>query len=318
MLNNYTKSRLNEYLTKSLGLRYYRRGWLKGDCPSCGRNDKFGVNLYLNRTNCFVCEYHPSPMNLVIDIEGLAGYNEAKAFLKLYEGREYLEPIVERVEGVTISLPESYTNLLFGSGFIPNRARAYIKSRGFDIDEAALKGWGYCTKGEYFGYIILPFYIGGKLVYFNGRRFLGGGSKYKNPSIDECGVGKSLIIYNVDALALYNEVYLVEGVFNADTIGDQGIASGGKKVSYSQISMILKSDVKRVNILLDPDAVHEAVELGLKMVYHKKVRIVIFDGDKDVNDLGKEEALKRVNMVGWMSYKTLLKMKYDERAKSTY
>ena len=35
----------------------YRRGWLKGDCPECGKDKKYGVNIALNRTNCFSCGY---------------------------------------------------------------------------------------------------------------------------------------------------------------------------------------------------------------------------------------------------------------------
>lgn len=313
MLNSKIKGKLYSYFTRTLGMREYTRGWIKGNCPSCGRLDKFGVNLSRNRTNCFVCGYNPSPIKLVMELEGYSEYQEVLKFLGTFSGRAYMDPIVDRIEKFDVKLPTGYTNLLFGKSVIARNARKYIRNRGFDLDEAAYKGWGYCNKGPYLGYIILPFYLGGKLIYFNARRYLGSGPKYNNPKIDEFGIGKSLIIYNLDALSIYDEIYLVEGVFNADTIGDEAIASGGKKISHYQISAILGSPVERVNILLDPDALEDAIKIGLSMAYHKKVRLVIWEGEQDVNDIGKKETLKRVNKVPWQGYNDLLKMKHDLR-----
>ena len=310
MLNKDLKNKIYNYITKSLGLREYTRGWYKGNCPSCGRLDKFGVNLGINRTNCFVCGYHPSPITLVMELEGLKTYYDTLSFLGAYTGRDYIEPAIKRIESSEVKLPEGYTNLLFGNSLLATRARRYIKSRKFDPDDVALKGWGYCNKGPYLGYIIIPFYTGNKLVYFNARRYLGNGPKYNNPSIEEFGIGKSLIVYNLDALAMYDEIYLTEGVFNADTIGDEAIASGGKKISHYQISAIIKSPVKKINMLLDPDAIQDSIRIAMDMSFHKKIRLVMWEGDEDVNDLGREETLRRVNEVPWQSYNDLLKIKF--------
>ena len=48
-----------------------------------------------------------------------------------------------------------------------------------------------------------------------------------------------------------------------------------------------------------------------QLAYHKEVRLVTWEGDQDVNDLGKEEALKRINKVSWLSYNDILKLKLD-------
>lgn len=170
----------------------------------------------------------------------------------------------------------------------------------------ALKGWGYGTQGEYFGYIIIPFYIGGNLIYYNARRFMGSGPKYRNPKIEDFGLGKSLIMYNSDALALYKTIYLVEGAINAETMGDEGVATGGKKISHYQISMIQKSDVEAVVILLDPDAISDAIKVALELVYHKHIKVVILPDETDVNDLGLEKTLKMVNNSTWLDYNKLL------------
>ena len=309
MLNKETKGKLYHYFTTKLGVRTYTRGWLKGNCPDCGRLDKYGINLGMNRTNCFVCGFHPSPLNLVSILEGFDNYTDVLRFLKAYEGKPYLEPVVKKVEQVNISLPEGFKSLLIGDSKLALMARKYVEKRGFDVDEKAYEGWGYGTKGDYFGCIVIPFYMGGKLIYYNARRFVGSGPKYINPSIDDFGIGKSLIMYHIDALAIYEEIYLVEGAINADTIGDQAIASGGKKISDYQISMIIKSDVERVNLLLDPDAILDAIKVAMSLSFYKKVRLVTWDGEEDVNDIGREETLKRVESTPWMSYNDLIKMK---------
>jgi hypothetical protein len=314
MLNQEAKNKLHGYAIKYLGLRPYVRGWLKGDCPDCGRENKFGLNLGMNRTNCFICGYHPSPIVMVVDKEGLSSISEAWAFLKTFEGLRYIEPTVEKVKAKPVHFPEGYTNIALGNSKMANIIRGYVERRGFDIAESALKGWGYCTSGEYLGYLILPFYTAGELTYFNGRRVVGTGPKYNNPKIDDFGVGKSLILYNADALALYDEVFLLEGVLNADTIGENGIATGGKNISDYQISLINKAPVKKVSIVLDPDAYEDSIKVALQMVFYKDVRLVTWEGNQDVNDLGREEAMKRIESKPWLSYNDLLKLKHNAEA----
>ena len=311
MLNKVIRSKLYAYAINRLGLRDYSRGWMKGVCPSCGRLEKFGFNISQNRTNCFVCEYHPSPIDLVMELEGLGTYQEAWSFLKVYEGRQYLEPVIERIEHIDAVLPDGFKSLILGDGRLGRTVRKYVKSRGFDPEEMSYKGWGYGTRGDYFGYLIIPFYIGGKLVYYNARRFMGSGPKYMNPSIEDFGLGKSLIMYNIDALAIYETVYLVEGAINAETIGNQGIATGGKKVSHYQMSMTIKSDVKDVIILLDPDAFDDAVRIGLELSYHKRLKIVLLPEEKDVNDIGYRQTMYLVKHSPWLGYNDVLKLKHD-------
>lgn len=310
-LNKQSRSKLYTYAVKKLGLQEYRRGWLKGVCPSCSRHDKYGFNISMNRTNCFVCGYHPSPINVVMDIEGFAEYREAWSYLKAYEGREYLEPIVKRIERIDAILPDGFKSLGLGKSRIGRTARGYIEGRGFDVEEMIYKGWGYGVRGDYFGYIIIPFYVGGKLKYYNARRFMGSGPKYMNPKIEDFGLGKSLIMYNMDALALYTMVYIMEGAINAETLGDKGIATGGKKISHYQISMIIKSDVDKVVMLFDSDAIDDALKVGLEMAYHKQIKVVILPKDEDVNDIGKRETLKLVNQSDWLNYNELLNFHHN-------
>ena len=309
MYNNKTYNKLFSYFTSKLGVREYRKGWLKGNCPSCGKTDKYGINLAKDRTNCFSCGYNPSPLHLVMELEDVSTKKEALSIVGDYREMEYTAPVMEALQEANLNLPEGYNNISMGTSTISKLARKYIKGRGFDIDEVSLKGWGYCNRGEFMGYIIMPFFIEGKLAYFNARRFLGGGVKYKNPSIEETGIGKSLVIYNIEALYVYKEVYMTEGLINAETIGDEAIAMGGKKVSEYQISTILKSPVESIVLLLDPDAILESIELAFKMVFHKKLKLVYWPGTADVNDIGYTRIMEMINNTPYINHVGLMKLK---------
>jgi hypothetical protein len=174
-----------------------------------------------------------------------------------------------------------------------------------------MKGFGYCIKGKYQGYIIMPFYYQGNLVYFNARNYLSNGPKFNNPEIEEVGIGKSQLIYNIDALSLYDEVNTVESVFNAETLGDNTIATGGKIISNYQTATIIKSPVKRVTMILDPDALKESINEALKLSDYKEVRIVQLPEDKDVNDIGRLPTKIRIWKNRFLSYNEILKMKHN-------
>ena len=52
-INNNLKGKLYRYFISKINARDYRHGWMKSRCPYCGREGKFGINLSLNRCNCF-------------------------------------------------------------------------------------------------------------------------------------------------------------------------------------------------------------------------------------------------------------------------
>jgi hypothetical protein len=187
--------------------------------------------------------------------------------------------------------------------------RSYINKRGFTTEFASKNGIGYCDSGDKFGYIIIPYYYKGQLRYYNARNVIGNGPRYNNPNKDITGVGKEFIIYNHDALGMYNQVFICEGAFNALTMGERGIATMGKSVSRYQINELIKAPVKRFVILLDPDAKEKAIDLALKLVNFKKVKVVFLPEGNDVNDLGRRSTMKLVYSTHYQSYGELIKIK---------
>lgn len=300
------------YFTKRLGLQKYRRGWLKGDCPSCGKKNKFGVNIAQDRTNCFVCGYNDKPEDVICKIEKLDTFQELKAYLNDYDDFEIK---LEKAEAFKLNedatLPESYYNIRLGHGIFGKNARAYCKKRGFDINKISKKGWGYCTAGKYAGYIICPYYLDNKLVYFNARRYMLSGPRFNNPPIEDFGIGKSMLMYNRDALYLYNRVFILEGLMNAETIGDNAISFAGKSYSKWQLNEIIKSPVDKVVIALDREALEQSIRLALDLIQYKKVKLIIFEDDRDPNDLGRKKFIQIVSKTKYIQYNQLIKLKNE-------
>ncbi len=307
------KGKLHAYFIRKLGAYDYKHGWMKCKCPYCSKEGKFGIHISMNRTNCFVCGEHPQALNLAMELENIDTYHEIYKFLDNgeFSGYNFKEEKLELKSKKEVYLPEGFKSILFGTSTLAKAARSYVKGRGFDIREVAMKGWGYGTKGRYFGYLIIPFHEAGELVYFNARLFIGAGPKYNNPDTSDTGLGKSFILYNKDALEMYDKIYICEGAINAQTLGVKAISSGGKAVSRYQINTLIKSSCTKMVLLLYPDAIDRSVDLAIKLVNFKKVKVVILPEGKDVNDLGRKETLRIVRETPYQDYRELLKIKQN-------
>lgn len=313
-IQNNFKSKVYSYCKQRLGAFDYRNGWLKATCPFCGRELKFGINLSSYRTNCFVCNYHSSPTQMIMDIEGLDTYADLIKFLNNGQFTEHTFTEVRiqlRQSRPDLQLPEGFRLLTRGDSQVSNSIRNYCKRRGFEPEALAKHGVGYCSSGDLFGYLIIPFFYNGILKYYNARNVLGTGPRYNNPSTDVTGLGKEFIIFNYDALHMYNSVYICEGAINALTMGERAIATMGKAVSAYQVNELIKAPTKKYIILLDPDAKDKAINLALKLVAYKKVKVVYLPEDTDCNDLGKSKVLKYVFSTRYQTYQDLIKLKNE-------
>lgn len=306
MIQEIIASKLELWAIDRLGLKESPKGWLRGDCPECGRNNTFGINVESNRINCFVCGLRGTPLKLYSLVNRLDNYRDAINSLKTEEtGRLIRRKKVEtrEVKPKDLTFPKGYNNILTGSGIIAQSARNYLKQRGYDIYDLALRGIGYGTE-DLLGFIIFPYISEGKLKYYTCRKYIGD-KAFKNPEESEVGVGKSDLIYNEDCLKIYKEVNIVESITNALTLDDNTIALGGKAISPKQLNILIKSGVENFNILLDPDAIEESYKLSLKLASYRMVRNVRWQGNYDVNNLGKKVTKYLIKRTPLMSYKEL-------------
>lgn len=295
--NKSIRGKLYRYFMQRLDLKESTKGYIRGNCPYCGSNFTFGINVEYRKVNCFKeCGFDTDPIKVLMFLEGFQELKEVHNFLSIQQEYDSYNPTQSNKprEVVELKLPEEYVPIMLGDSILSKAARNYLQGRGFKLSTLMLQGVGYCLQGEYEGYIIFPFYEQGKLTFFQGRRFAGSGPKMKNPPEETFGIGKTQVIYNQDALFMYDEIRLVESITNALTLGETAIASLGKKLSRNQITRIIKSPCERITILLDPDAIKESIMLAMELSNYKKVRLVYWEGNEDVNDLGKKETLKRI------------------------
>lgn len=315
-ITNQFKSKLKTYFIKRFGAFEYRHGWMRiPTCPYCGREHKLGVNLSMYRTNCFRCNAHPSPAQLIMDIEGFTEYHELINFLNngQFDELQFKEEKIELAESKPVYLPDGFKLINQGTSQVARSIRSYMSSRGFTIEELSKHGIGYvATEGPFFGYLIIPYYYNGTLRYYNARNVIGQGPRYNNPNKDITGLGKEFIIFNQDALDMYSSVFICEGAINALTMGDRAIATMGKAISAYQVNQLIKSPVNRFILLLDFDARDYAINLALKLVAYKKVKVVLFKDNRDVNDLGKKAVLKMVYKTRYQSYQDLIKLRNEK------
>jgi DNA primase len=316
MLKEQITRKLFSYFIVQQGFNKYHKGWLRGDCPDCGKHNKFGIQLAQERTNCFVCGYREKPIYVLMKYEGLDDVQQAKIFLKAFDKDtvERFDEVIEepeRVKQKNIKLPQAFKLLSFGNSEIAKMARNYMRGRGFNILNLVFQGVGYCDDGPLNGYIIFPIIDKGSLIYYQSRCFLGFGPKFNNPEESELGIGKTQIIYNREALYVHKKVYIVESIINALTMGVRGVGTLGKSLSAYQVNEIIKSPCEEVILALDPDAISNTIELAFKLINHKRVKIIFFPLEQDVNSMGKQYVRAREKEAEYLSFGQLLSLKDD-------
>lgn len=194
-----------------------------------------------------------------------------------------------------LEMPSGSQLIINGESDIAVQARIYMKQRGFDLYYLALKGVGYIDEGPFTGYICLPCYEKGKLVYYVLRDFLGRTRRYHNPPVHLTNKSAGDIIYNSDALDLYDTVFITEGIIDALTVGPTCTATIGKELTLPQRTIFLNGKCKEYIVLGDPGAFSKNYIQFASIARQKKVKIVdltILGGD--VNKVGIEPVLKLV------------------------
>jgi DNA primase len=304
------------YFKNRFALRKSTNGFFVFDCPFCIDGEskkKHAVSFSWGVTKCWVCGWKKHITDFVMEYEGVR-YMQAKDLIQaeIASNVEFEASSlgIER-QLSTIELPVGFNSILSGSGVLGERARKYLFSRGFDLEELDSLGFGYCNEkaeekaDDYFGYIIVPFKKRGKLVYYIGRDYTGNYLRYKNPSKEKMGVGKGQLWFNEDALELSKTVFLAEGWADAMTMGKAGSSSQGWSLSREQRINLHNSDASKLvfmpDIGLSDDNLtfhQKAVQLALEFIDTKQCVVLDFvkagmdKFGKDVNEFGKKRVFE--------------------------
>jgi len=324
------------YFNKNYHIKKTSKGWYAFKCPFCDELEnrkKAAVNFQFGMVKCWICGYKQNVIDFVSDTEGVT-YKAAKDILKECTASDViLEEMEDNSHKVysEIKLPYGYKSILEGDGALGKRARNYLSGRGFDLKALDRMGVGYCSEilpdnlkdeeDDYFGYIILPFKSRGVLVYYIGRDFIGNFLRYKNPKKEQFNVGKSDLIFNEDALYLYDEVFVLEGALDAMTVGREAVSTQGWNWSATQKSKIINSDAEIITLVPDGGVDGRgvpfyvlALELACDIAEHKLVKVVNLnkiEAGKDVNAIGKDAFMEVYNKCEPMSQMELITQIFD-------
>lgn len=292
--HNLNPNKLIAYFEEVHSVRKSTKNWFVFDCPFCGKKDKMAVHPYFQYVKCWSCDYRERVNKFLLDTTDL----DLSGIFLLIDSYGYsnqidseFEPLKREVGKSNIELPKGYKLITQGNNNLSNRARKYLVNRGFDIEYMSYLGIGYCDESatdyidDYFGYIIIPFKKDGYLYYFNARDFLGRPLRYKNPSTEKFNVGKASLLWNEDALSIQDRIFIMEGVFSALTVKDEGVATMGKSVSREQIFKLKSSDVEEIVICLDSGCKRESYTLASNLIDDKKIKVLSLP-EGDPNDLG--------------------------------
>jgi hypothetical protein len=290
-------------------------GWYTCNCPICGKK-KFAVNFTYLIGKCWTGCINTFLIDVIRQYHGITYFECLELIGSMEPGLINLPTSINRLSKSKIHLPRGYHPILSGSGSLAIRARNYLEGRTFDLNLLDRLGVGYCSEEDpnplknYFGRIIVPLKRDGVLSYFLGRTFIDDYLRYKNPSKQECGVGKSELLFGEENLYINKSVFLTEGWADACTMGN-AISMQGSIVSVIQRNTILKSSIEQLNITVDAGFYQNGLTMARNLLPHKKVKVLNLDWfeqnkiGKDPNSIGRENILNLEQNTPFMDQKFL-------------
>ena len=217
----------------------------------------------------------------------------------------------EKVKKNIVRLPKEFKPLWSNGGsIIGKHSRVYLYNRKISNADIIRYGIGYCEEGVYANRIIIPSYSSdGELNYFVGRDIYEGGFKYKNPPVSKDVIGFDLFIN-------WNEpIILCEGVFDAIAIKRNAIPLFGKTIPKSLKKKIYEKKVKEIYILLDRDAISDAIRITDDLM--KNGINVYFVGlsEEDPSDMGFEKVINLIKETKQTSFSDLMRMRLNGKTR---
>lgn len=277
---------------------------IRVNCPKC--QEKIGkidnkhhlyINTYKEAWNCFRCNWKGVGFkNLGIEVQEqqAAPVNDLLGFFKIKQ--KELNINLENAMTTTkeelkeIEYPKGYTTE-FSASVIGLAALNFLKSRNITDEQIKKHRIGYANSGPYKGFIILPVLNNNKLVYYVARSIFN--KQYKNASIPNKN-----ILFNYSN---QKSVVLCEGIFDALSFNNNGVALLGKSLKEGQKNIIINNPPEKLYICLDSDARANAIQIaGNLKKYIDNIYLIDLGEYKDPNSCPKKyliEAIKSAILV---------------------
>ena len=210
-----------------------------------------------------------------------------------------------------VQLPNEYKPLWNGEDSIVKRhALSYLYKRGITDSDILKYNIGYCDEGMYSNRIIIPSYDSdGQLNFFVGRDFYSSKMKYRNCTTTKDIIGFDLFI-NWD-----EPIILCEGVFDAMAFKRNAIPLFGKTVMNKLQKKIIESNVKKIYLALDNDALEDAIKISDNFINNGiDVRMIKFK-EKDPSEIGFKDLLYLINRTTKTKFSDLMRLRLNGKTK---
>ena len=273
------KTVIRQALESFLGKARVKNDELQFHCPFCQHQKrKFNINLISHAWHCWVCG--SKGRSLFSLAKKLQAGTKVLSLFRTLRGNK-----ISKTKSEILSLPPEFTSIYKGESNHPDYRNAvrYLKKRGISGTDVLRYNIGYATSGSYSGMIIIPSYNSdGHLNYFTSRAFYEGGMTHKNPPSSRDVIGYELFVN------WHEPLNIVEGPFDAVTLGGNTVPLFGKTLSKSLIKGIIENNVKRINLILDKDALVKSLEHAQRFISQGIETHIIDLPGKDPNELGKD------------------------------
>jgi DNA primase len=171
----------------------------------------------------------------------------------------------------------------------------YLLSRHFNptelINKYNIQGGGYY--GDWKNRIIIPIYLGGKLISWTSRTIIKDREpRYKFLSNEESVINPKLCFHNIDNCS-NNYVVLLEGPMDVFRFGNDSICGFGIDLTRTQL-MYLSDRFKKIYIIFDNQrlAQKKAREYGMLLQGHGLDAFIVDISDYAVKDIGEMSPYK--------------------------
>jgi len=266
-----------------MDLSRLKAGWVNVPCPNCDHagSAKLGFNVNFDYCVCFRCGGLSlrEALSRLLNVPGnalsplLEPFQTRSAILSQLNKKQAINK--ERIEmpGYPLSMQEK--NYLLDRHFNPHVL----------VEKYGIQGGGWI--GDWKNRIIIPIYIGGRLISWTSRAIIKDREpRYKNLGNTESVIDPKKVFFNLDNCHL-DKVALLEGPFDVLRFGDGGICGFGITLTKTQV-FYLSERFRQIYILFDSQRIaqRKAREYGMTLQGHG-LEVFIVDA---FGDFGRKDA----------------------------
>lgn len=307
------------------------------DCPFCtDTRQRFRMNTNTLKYFCFNCSRGGNAIHFVQSYQQIK-WADALDIVNFYQDfrplpQEVYDEVFDKLflEGSQeesleskkyIPLPSDFRLLHNSSSLLAQKFLSYARGRGLTERQIELHGVGWCADGEvkitdakktYLNrhLFIQTFDDINKPLYWMARAIVNDVKpKAFNPVGGTNTINKSDVLFNLNNAKKTGVVVLNEGVFDATTVGNSGVAMFGKTLSVKQLIQLIQADIDTVYVMLDPDAFEDAIKIASMLTRHIQNVFICDLKDGDPNEVGRVGCLEALRTAERFSKLTALKLR---------